>query len=122
MAARSVLVVFTKPVEGQDKEFNDWYSNVHLPEVIALDGFVAARRYRYAPAHEGETIPNLPFLAIYEIEPGRQDVARAVLAAALKSSAFAVSEGREPILTTSDSLHRDRMVAWFEEIAEVSTG
>jgi len=45
----------------QDAEFNDWYDNIHLAEVVARPGFVSARRF--APAGPGK-----PYVAIYEIE------------------------------------------------------
>jgi hypothetical protein len=69
---RHILLVQTKAVEGHDEEFNDWYTNTHLTDVLNLDGFVAATRYRFNPTslHPGE--PNTPapyeYVAVYEIE------------------------------------------------------
>ncbi|MBF0673343.1 MAG: hypothetical protein IR160_12255 [Salinibacterium sp.] len=117
--AKSILVVYTKPVEGREAEFDEWYTSVHLPEVVRLEGFTAARRYRFVPEKAGEAHPDLPWLAIYEIEDGMLDAARSALAAALRSSSAAVREGRTPELMPSDALHRERGVAWFEEIAAV---
>lgn len=116
---RAILVVYTKPVEGREDEFNTWYSDVHLPEVVRLNGFVTARRFRFVPSVKEEPAPDLPFLAIYEIEEGRLEEARTALAEALQSSRIAVEEGRPPVLASSDALHRERHVAWFEEIAAV---
>jgi primosomal replication protein N len=45
---RHILVVMTNAVEGKDQEFNHWYSNVHLGEVVAIPGFVSAQRYKLA--------------------------------------------------------------------------
>ena len=42
--AKYVLVVFTEPFEGLDPDYNEWYSDVHIPDVLKLDGIVAARR------------------------------------------------------------------------------
>jgi len=39
-------VVFTEPKAGQDAAYNDWYDNIHLAEVIAVEGFVAAQRFK----------------------------------------------------------------------------
>ncbi|WP_323810057.1 hypothetical protein [Sphingobium baderi] len=39
------FVVFTKPVAGQDVEYNRWYDTRHVPDVLAVPGFVSARRY-----------------------------------------------------------------------------
>lgn len=40
-------------------EFDRWYEDVHMPEVLALDGFVSARRY---------AAPDGSFVSLYEIE------------------------------------------------------
>ena len=65
--AKYVFVVFTEPVEGQDAEYNEWYSDVHIADVLKLDGIVAARRFKLAamdPPQDGHR----PYLALYEIE------------------------------------------------------
>lgn len=116
-SARSILVVHSKPVEGREAEYDHWYSEVHLPEVIALDGFVAARRFRFVPKDADDVTPDLPFLAIYEVEPGRLEEARTGLARALEESKAALAAGEQPILATSEALHADRLVHWYEEIA-----
>lgn len=116
--AKSILVVYTKPVEGRESEYDEWYSSVHLPEVVRLDGFEAARRYRFVPSGDGGEHPALPFLAIYDIADGMLEAARAALAEALRSSSAAVRDGATPVLMPSESLHRERSVAWFEQIAE----
>lgn len=115
---KSILVVYTKPVVGKEGDFDEWYSSVHLPEVVRLDGFVAARRYRFVPEKEGELQPDLPYLAIYEVDDGMLEKARAALAEALNSSRAALKAGQSPQLMPSDSLHPDWSVSWFEEIAQ----
>lgn len=66
------FLVFTKPVEGREKEYDDWYQNVHLRDLVAVPGYKSAQRFRLnrvyqkpqmAPAEE-------PYrnLAIYNIE------------------------------------------------------
>ena len=46
--AKSVFLVWTNPVdEASDKEFNAWYSDIHVPQVVAeVPGVTGARRYR----------------------------------------------------------------------------
>lgn len=64
------LIVFTQPTPGREAEYNDWYDNVHLGDVLETDGFVAAQRFKLAPTQIGdpaEPAPS-PYLAIYEIE------------------------------------------------------
>lgn len=58
------LVVQTNAVEGREDEFNDWYSNQHLADVLKLSGFKAARRFKRNEAYEG---PH-KYMALYEME------------------------------------------------------
>jgi hypothetical protein len=64
--ARYQFVVITQPHAGQEKEFNDWYTNRHLDDVIAVDGFISAQRFEILDdtnnRHSGK------YLAIYEME------------------------------------------------------
>src|SRR3546814_7682746 len=41
-----VYVVRSNPVTGREDEYNRWYSERHLADVMAVPGFVSARRYR----------------------------------------------------------------------------
>jgi len=52
MTDKFVQVVFSNPVEGKEDEFNEWYDNVHVPELLAVPGMVSATRY--APARGGD--------------------------------------------------------------------
>ena len=63
MAAYS-LVVFSGPVEGREDEYNDWYTNRHLDDVLRIPGIVSARRYKVAPGQG----PSRPYLALYNVE------------------------------------------------------
>ena len=61
------LVVFSNPVEGREDEYNDWYTNTHLHDVMKIPGFVAARRFKLS---DGQLPVDTPYkyMAIYEIE------------------------------------------------------
>jgi hypothetical protein len=63
---RYKMLILSRPAEGQDARFNDWYQQVHLDEVLALKGFKAAQRFRLA-RNLGERQAQ-PYAAIYEIE------------------------------------------------------
>jgi len=102
--AKYVFVVFTEPVEGRESDYNAWYSDVHIADVLALDGIVGARRFKLAqmdPPQDGHP----PYLALYEIEV--DDVSK--IPAAIRQ---AVAEGRMPI---SDALDQSRNVTAFYE-------
>jgi hypothetical protein len=60
------LIAFTDPLAGQDQEYNNWYNEVHLSDVVAIPGFVSAQRFVLKIATAGE-IKN-KYLAIYDME------------------------------------------------------
>ena len=61
----TLYMVRSNPVEGKEDEFNRWYSNVHLPEVLQIDGFQTAQRFRLT---EQQMQPQSHgYLAIYNI-------------------------------------------------------
>jgi len=65
--ARYVFVVLTNPTEGNEDDFNEWYTNEHLTDVLKLPGFLSAQRFRFAPKDPVQTAP-YRYLALYEIE------------------------------------------------------
>ncbi|MFC6564742.1 DUF4286 family protein [Actinoplanes utahensis] len=60
------LLVRTSPFPGREDEFAEWYDGIHLAEVLALPGFVSARRYAAPAGPDGRR----RFLAIYTIATG----------------------------------------------------
>jgi hypothetical protein len=64
------MVVFTEATSPEEEtEFNDWYDNTHLGDVLKTPGFVAATRYKLSSAQpEGSNPATNKYLAIYEIE------------------------------------------------------
>jgi hypothetical protein len=67
---KAVLVVYTNPITpDREDDFNKWYDAVHLPEVLQIDGFTGATRYRVAEAQaKGAPEPAHRFMAIYEVD------------------------------------------------------
>jgi hypothetical protein len=58
---KSILFVETKPASPQlVDEYNKWHDDTHIPEMLTIDGFVAARRWQPDGA---ET-----FITLYEID------------------------------------------------------
>lgn len=49
---------------SKEIEFNDWYNNIHLPDVLETPGFLAATRYEMREFRDGRG----KFLTSYEIE------------------------------------------------------
>jgi hypothetical protein len=65
MTANYLQLVLTSPVPGAEDEFNDWYDNVHVPEVLQMPGFLTGRRFRLVSPDPADS-PT--YLAVYEIE------------------------------------------------------
>ena len=57
-----VLMVLTRPVAGREAEYNDWYTNTHLADVLKVPGFKSAQRFTLAKAGDADW----DYLAIYE--------------------------------------------------------
>lgn len=76
------FVVLSNPIEGEDDTFNKWYDDVHVAEVLAVPGVVAAQRYDIAELDvpDDEDLPaQLPpsthrYMVIYELDREPQAV------------------------------------------------
>jgi transcriptional regulator of nitric oxide reductase len=84
-------VVLSNPVSGREDEYNDWYSNQHLADVTAVEGFVSAQRFRLADM-EAEGAPQQRYMAIYTMETDDPSAAVERLTALVQSGAIQMSE------------------------------
>ena len=64
-APKAVLMVLTNCTDpAREQEFNDWYTNVHIPDVLLTPGIVRGTRFRLATEpREGQN----KYLALYEL-------------------------------------------------------
>ncbi|MGB3501623.1 MAG: hypothetical protein WBA44_08375 [Mesorhizobium sp.] len=74
-----LLVVFTNPVEGKDDEYNDWYDNQHLGDVLNVPGVRSAQRFGLGPVQRMPAPHPWKYMAIYEVETQRIDEVVATL-------------------------------------------
>ena len=66
MIARYNMIVMSNPVDGHEAEYNHWYQNIHLGEMVALPGIRSARRFRRVRnLKETDSYANV---AVYDIE------------------------------------------------------
>lgn len=75
MSDSHLLVVFSSPAKGREREFDEWYDGKHIPEVIRTEGVVSGQRFVRAAeeAHgsdDGVDGPQVPqtHIAIWEID------------------------------------------------------
>ncbi len=106
---KHMLVVFTNPVEGQEDEYNRWYSEQHIKDVVAVPGFRAAERFKTQVRMTGEL--NHGYVALYEMDADTLQEAEATMGR--------LSNTEMPI---SDALNRtDVAVGIFEAWSPVVT-
>lgn len=69
---KSMMLVFSKPAsEDVEAEYNQWYSEKHLPDLLNVPGVITATRYKLESGIE--LMPGIggdprSYLAVYEIE------------------------------------------------------
>jgi hypothetical protein len=118
---RQILLVFSNPVQGREDEYNDWYTNHHLQEILAIDGFHRAQRFELTDARMTRDTPDAPwrYLSLYEVEEGALERADAALFNLARSErAEAVEAGRTPALVMSPSMASDLRTWWFSSISD----
>ena len=109
MAKKYKMVVFTNAVEGRDEDFNDWYQNTHLKQIVSIKSFVKAQRFRFqANIVPGSADPSR-YMAIYDIETDD-------IGAALGAMGELAASGRMPL---PDSMAQPIIGAVYEEFGEV---
>ena len=63
--AKRLMLALSNAAAGRDKEFNDWYDEVHIPDVLSVEGVLSATRFELesddpAAAHR--------YLTVYELD------------------------------------------------------
>ena len=77
------MFVYTNALEGKDEEFNRWYDQTHVPEILALTKSVAAQRFCLSDTQAGAEEPHR-YLAIYEFEVDSKEAFESLMASAEK--------------------------------------
>lgn len=61
------FVVFTNPTAGLEHEFDDWYVNQHLPDVLQVPGFKAGQRFELERTQVKDGRP-WQFMTVFDID------------------------------------------------------
>ena len=104
---RTVLVVLSKPVEGREADYNSWYNDQHLHDVLAVPGFVSVERLK----RHGVPVSShaWTYCALYEIDHPRPEDAVADMMARIGTDSMPIS----------DALDEDFLCALYKPIARV---
>ena len=104
--AKFKLIAFNNPVEGREDEYNDWYSNTHLADVLRVPGFLTGQRFRLASAQKPGSEQRWKYAAVYDCEADSAQDLLDALAARLGG----------PELPVSDALAEGRHLCILEPI------
>lgn len=63
-----IYTAFTNANPGREDEFNDWYDNRHLADLLNIQGIVSAQRFRSASVQRGNYKSPYKYMTTYEIE------------------------------------------------------
>lgn len=89
--AKHVFLVLSNPTEGKEDEYNDWYDNIHLGEVIQVPGFTAAQRFKLdGEPTRGEA--GHKYMAIYEMDTDDPQGSIAALGSAIEAGKIQMSD------------------------------
>jgi hypothetical protein len=104
---KGIMVVESGPAEGREDEYNDWYTNTHIPEILTkVPGFTSATRYRVA--HPDQPGSKARYLAIYELEAddlsGPPAELRKLSQAGQTTSSAALATSPPPVITLYEVL------------------
>ncbi|HEY0246636.1 MAG TPA: hypothetical protein VGC45_00105 [Gryllotalpicola sp.] len=105
MAPKFLQIVFTQPSPDSDAEFNDWYENTHVPEVLRMPGFLSGQRFTLVDSNPPFAGPQ--YLAVYEIESDDIDATLTTI------TDMAPGRTKSPAIDTSVSV-----VRMYEAIGE----
>ena len=97
---KGIMLVHSRPASPEELEtYEHWYDEVHIPEMLAVDGFTSARRLR---ADDGES-----YVVVYEADD--VDAAKAAMAARREAGTMARPQGVQ--------LDPPPTVQWFTDLS-----
>lgn len=70
---RYKIIVLLNAVEGQDDQFNRWFTEVHLPDALKIPGFLNGQRFRLTELQREGATRQWQYLTIYEVETDELD-------------------------------------------------
>ena len=88
----TLFMVRSNATPGQEDAYNQWYNNVHLAEVLSIEGFHSAQRFALHPTQVQADQPHA-YLALYEIDT---DAVEATLARLGEATWLNMSDAIDP--------------------------
>jgi hypothetical protein len=89
---RFAMVVQSSPVAEREDEYNNWYENQHLPDILRVPGFKSAQRFVLA---QDDKCAVSKYMAIYEFETDNLAETMATLQARSGTEDMVLSEAMD---------------------------
>ncbi len=100
---------FTNPVPGREDEYNEWYDNTHLADLLKIPGIVSAQRFKLTDEQRSPGTYPYKYLAVYDCEADNVGS----IVSELKARSGTTD------MPISDAMGTERMMFFFEPITEV---
>ena len=88
------MIMLSQAQAGREEEFERWYDETHIPEMLQVPGFLAAQRFRTAMNVVGKT--PYPFCTIYELEADSAKAAAGAMFGAMQRGQVTTSDLLDP--------------------------
>lgn len=89
---RATLLVFSNAAPGRETEYNAWYDEIHIPDVLRLPGVVSARRFRLSAEQlDPASGPAAAYVATYELDIDDLGALRDALLSAVQGGQMTMS-------------------------------
>lgn len=121
--ADHLLLVFSNARPELEDEFNDWYSNVHIVDLVdKIDGIEAGQRFELAGTYR-DAAADYRYLAMYWIPEGKLEDAQAGLRWQRAEREEALAAGRTPAVPKlEEGFDGDVSALFFTSVTEKYTG
>ena len=95
------MVVLAKAAPGRTDELAEWYDQRHIPDLLAVPGFVSAERHSVLPVKVPEGMMQWDFMLIYEIGGDNPFEVLKTMGGMMGTERMPVSEALESVHTLS---------------------
>jgi len=120
--AEHLLLVFSNARPELEDEFNDWYSTVHVVDLVdKIDGIEAAQRFQLAGTYR-DAAADFKYLAMYWIPEDKLEAAQAGLRWQRADREEALAAGRTPAVPKLEAFDGDVSALFFTSITDKYTG
>ncbi|MET0179738.1 MAG: hypothetical protein ABW194_04570 [Novosphingobium sp.] len=92
--ARFRMIMLSQALPGREADYESWYDDIHIPDMLQVPGCVAAQRFRVVKDVLGKT--SYPYCTIYEFEADSADAAMGAMFGAMQAGKVRMSDTVDP--------------------------